>query len=383
MENERSLAHVEIITNIQPIPGADKIEVATVLGWECIIKKGEFKIGEKVIYVEVDSVLPDVPEFEFLRDRKFRIRTINLLKQVSQGLVLPLSVLNKVSTDKVKLSSLRVGDDVTEKMKIVKYLTPSEREEMNQQSSKAHWTKNNVFTKWLWRYAWFRNLIRPIKSKGFPKNVAKTDELRVQAIKNFDKFMSDFGDKEVYVTEKIDYMSSTFTTEWLSRAKGYFGKIIRPKKVFVVCSRNYRTNDKNSLYWKIAKKLKIDELLLSNNLTIQGELGDMKVQGNKYGITEMKLWVFNVINHSIKYQFNYDEMKKFCDDNGLTTVPLVKKCKLSEIGTTVNDFVEFSKGKSVLANIPREGVVIRCIEDGKVIFSFKSINPDFLLAYKD
>lgn len=383
MENERSLAHVEIITNIQPIPDAQKIEVATVLGWECVIKKGEFKIGEKIIYVEVDSVLPDVPEFEFLRDRKFRIRTIKLKGQVSQGLLLPLSVLNKVSTYKVKLSSLRVGDDVTEKMKIVKYLTPSEREEMNQQSSKAHWTKNNVFTKWLWRYTWFRNLIRPIKSKGFPKNVAKTDELRVQSIKNFDRFISDYGDKEVYVTEKIDYMSSTFTTEWLSRAKGYLGKIIKPKKVFVVCSRNYRTNDKNSLYWKIAKKLKIDELLLSNNLTIQGELGDMKVQGNKYGISEMKLWVFNVINHSTKYQFNYDEMKKFCDDNGLTTVPLVKKCKLSEIGTTVNDFVEFSKGKSVLANIPREGVVIRCVEDGKVIFSFKSINPDFLLAYKD
>ena len=106
MENERSLAHVEIITNIQPIPDAQKIEVATVLGWECVIKKGEFKIGEKIIYVEVDSVLPDVPEFEFLRDRKFRIRTIKLLKQVSQGLLLPLSTLNKVSTDKVKLSSL-------------------------------------------------------------------------------------------------------------------------------------------------------------------------------------------------------------------------------------------------------------------------------------
>ena len=73
METERKLAHVEIIKELRAIPGADKIEVAQVLGWECVVKKGEFSVGDKIIYAEVDSVMPEKPEFEFLRDRKFRV----------------------------------------------------------------------------------------------------------------------------------------------------------------------------------------------------------------------------------------------------------------------------------------------------------------------
>lgn len=96
MEETRKLAHIEIIESLSPIEGADKIEVAKVLGWECVVKKGEFKKGDIVVYVEVDSVMPDKPEYEFLRDRKFRIRTIKLKGQVSMGLILPLSILNTI-----------------------------------------------------------------------------------------------------------------------------------------------------------------------------------------------------------------------------------------------------------------------------------------------
>ena len=89
MENERKLAHIELITDLQPIEGADRIEKAIVLGWECVVKKGEFQVGQMIIYCEIDSVLPELPEFEFLKDRKYRIRTIKLKGQVSQGLILP------------------------------------------------------------------------------------------------------------------------------------------------------------------------------------------------------------------------------------------------------------------------------------------------------
>lgn len=94
-DDNRSLAHIEVITDLRPIDGADKIEVAQVLGWECVVQKGEFKVGQPVIYVEVDSVMPEKPEFEFLRDRKFRVRTIRLKKQISQGLILPLNSLKQ------------------------------------------------------------------------------------------------------------------------------------------------------------------------------------------------------------------------------------------------------------------------------------------------
>ena len=89
----RKLASVRMVSDLRPIQGADRIEVARVDGWECVVKKGEFSIGEQIVYIEIDSILPERPEFEFLRDRKFRVRTIKLRGQVSQGLVLPLSVL--------------------------------------------------------------------------------------------------------------------------------------------------------------------------------------------------------------------------------------------------------------------------------------------------
>lgn len=161
-------------------------------------------------------------------------------------------------------------------------------------------------------------------------------------------------------------------------------KKIFTKYQFAVCSRNLTNNDKNSLYWKIAKKYNIEQILRENpTLTIQGEQGDTKVQGNKYGIKEPTMWVFNIIDHEKNYHYNRCEMEQFCHDHNLDIVPLVETCKLSELGTSVSDLIEFSKGKSVLANIHREGVVIRCIENGEKILSFKVINPDFLIKYDD
>ena len=168
------------------------------------------------------------------------------------------------------------------------------------------------------------------------------------------------------------------------------------KYQFVVCSRNLTTDDKNSLYWKIAKKYNLEQILKENpTLTIQGEQGDTKVQGNKYGITKPTMWVFNIIDHEKNYHYNWFEMKQFCDKYNLQTVPILYQklesetiivnrvhCTLSELGTTVQELVEFSKGKSVLADIPREGVVVRCIENGQKLLSFKVINPEFLLKYE-
>jgi ATP-dependent RNA circularization protein (DNA/RNA ligase family) len=168
-------------------------------------------------------------------------------------------------------------------------------------------------------------------------------------------------------------------------------KKIFTKYQFVVCSRNMTTNTKDSLYWRIAKKYNIEQILKENpTLTIQGEQGDTKVQGNKYGITEPTMWVFNIIDHERNYHYNWYEIQQFCKKYQLQTVPLIYykgssgiPLLLSKLGSTVQELVEFSKGKSVLADIPREGVVIRCIEDGKKLLSFKVINPDFLLKYEN
>jgi len=113
----RKLASIQRIKNLEPIAGADAIEKATVLGWQLVVKKGEFAIGDLCVYCEIDSRLPDRPEFEFLKARGMRIRTVRLRGQISQGICFPLSIL-PVYTD------VQEDTDVTELLDITKYEPP-------------------------------------------------------------------------------------------------------------------------------------------------------------------------------------------------------------------------------------------------------------------
>ena len=93
---ERKLATIEEIKDLQPIKDADNIEVASIRGWKVVVKKREFKVGDLCVYCEIDSIMPDRPEFEFLKPRRFRIKTIKLRGQVSCGICFPLSILNSI-----------------------------------------------------------------------------------------------------------------------------------------------------------------------------------------------------------------------------------------------------------------------------------------------
>lgn len=371
----RKLASIQTINNILPIEGSDFIEQVQVLGWNLVTKKGEFSINDKCIYIEIDSVVKESPDFEFLRKYKFRVKTQKIRGVISQGLVIPLSMFN-ISENTPE------GTDVTELLGITKYLTPSEREEFTNQERLIKIEKNRL-KKFMMRYSWFRRLFLSRTSKsGFPYWISKTDEERIQKIPHV---LEQFKDKEVYITEKIDYQSGSWTCKMINNTTPIIGKLLPKKLLFVVCSRNMTNNDKNSLYWKIATKYNIEKILKENpTLTIQGEQGDTKVQGNKYGIKEPTMWVFNIIDHEKNYHYNYEEMLQFCNKYNLNIVPLINICKLSALGSTVSELVDFSKGKSLInSKIHREGIVIRCIENGKKLLSFKVINPDFLLKYED
>ena len=92
----RKLASIQKVLEVMPIPDADLIECVKIMGWRCVVKKEEkFKVGDLVLYFEIDSVLPEEPEFEFLRSCNFRIRTRKFKSQISQGLVLPLLTFEK------------------------------------------------------------------------------------------------------------------------------------------------------------------------------------------------------------------------------------------------------------------------------------------------
>lgn len=219
----RKLASVEIIDKLEPIPNADRILKATVKGWECVVSKSDnFQVGDKIIYIEVDSILPARPEFSFLKERKYRVRTIKLRKQISQGLILPLSYLK---------GNYAVGDDVTKELGIKKYDPQAEAEkEVVRKAVKAKGFFAPLIN-FMMRYRWFREFYGKlvVQNCNFPTDIcSKTDEERIQNLPTlFKKLQVD--KTPLTATEKIDgchsYRSSVITN------KGFLpiGKIVNEK----------------------------------------------------------------------------------------------------------------------------------------------------------
>ena len=121
----RKLASIQRIWMIEPIEGADRIELAHVLGWQCVVNKGQFREMDLAVYFEVDSFLPVAPEFEFLRvssyrktdimGEGFRLRTMKFRGQISQGLLLPINAFPAIPAD------AELGADVTEILGVKKW----------------------------------------------------------------------------------------------------------------------------------------------------------------------------------------------------------------------------------------------------------------------
>ena len=111
-EFKRALAYIAKIDEICPIPDYDRVEHARIKGWWVIVKKGEFKVGDKAVYFEVDSKVSDTDErFEFLKSKNYKIKTLRMCKVYSQGLALPVALFPEVKGKKI-------GTDVTKKLKI-------------------------------------------------------------------------------------------------------------------------------------------------------------------------------------------------------------------------------------------------------------------------
>jgi len=359
----RKLASVQRIIDIRPIEKADAIEVAQCLGWECVVKKSEnFKVGDLVVYIEIDSIVPDKPEFEFLRDRKFRVRTIKLRGQVSQGLVLPLNILPK--------GNYKEDADVTEILGIKKYDPQAEAEKKLVEQKLTQ--SNNKIHKFFSKYPWYRKLFFKPKKGGFPSFIKKTDEDRIQL---FPHICENEKDTTFTVTEKLDGQSGTYFLVKNPKKWYQFGK---NTYTFGVCSRNlHLPKEDNSSYWTIAKQYNIKgvlENLIGNNqfVVLQGEIIGTGIQGNKYKIEGYDFYAFNLIYPTV----NVDSGSacQILIDYNIKFVPILSATfKLKD---TIKECVEYAKGKSTLLPVLREGVVVRNYDKG---ISFKIINPDFLL----
>jgi hypothetical protein len=365
-ETKRKLASIQRITKLSPIEGADRIVVANILGWECVVKKDEFAVGDLVVYFEIDSILPERPEFEFMRDRKFRVKSIKLKKQISQGLVMPLSILPADFKADVDM-------DVTELLGVKKHDLQAKEERdailalQNQKTNMPKWLMDIGLV----RYIYFK--LNPISKGNWPSWIQKTDETRIQTCAK--KLMEHYNEPW-YISEKLDGQSATYFTYH----KRVWGILL---KKFGVASRSvWRKTEDNSSYWTIAREYNLNELMkeVHEDIVLQGEICGPSIQKNKYKLNKIDFYLFNVFTEN--KQQGLVIMKYFADKFGLKTVPILrddfipaKEFGEIEVSDVIKALVKMSIGDSVLLKRKREGFVFRLMSDPSI--SFKVINPEF------
>lgn len=257
----RKLASIQRIWKIEPIEGADRIELAYVLGWQCVVNKGQFKPMDLAVYFEVDSFLPIRKEFEFLRSSSykktdtmgegFRLRTMMFRKKISQGLLLPLNLFNEIPTD------VTLGEDVTELLGVKKW-------EIEERATTGGTVIGNL-----------------------PYGVPHTDETRVQACP---ELINEFAGLSYYISTKMDGSShSIFLDE---------------ERKFHVCGHNYEyKNDGSSSFYKLINSIGIEDKLRKyvesapniKTITIQGELCAPGIQSNRLRLQNPHWYVFTIM----------------------------------------------------------------------------------------
>lgn len=384
---ERMLAYTVTIDSITPIEKADNIELAHVGGWNVIIRKNEFNVGDMAVFFEIDSLLPETEWSEFLRPKKFKVKTYKLGKfnVISQGLLLPMSILPDNKTyelheDVTKLLGIKyyVAEDNARKAKSnpnAKYNNMCAR---NSNLAKKKWWK------WLMKRAWGRKLLfvffgrKKDNPKNWPNWVKKTDEDRIENV----MFMLE--DKNPYVvTEKIDGTSTTFFLDLTGR-----------KPDFGVCSRNVRQMDadqKNfvsdmsgigNVYWEMAFKYDVEDALKDiakkhnhKHVVLQGETYGESVHGNKYKLDERRFAAFNLIFDGER--LGSVEAKKILAGYDIPFVPIIDDNYILPDADDFEEFKQSADGKSVInKKCLREGFVYRS-QDGQR--SFKNVSRKFLL----
>ncbi len=359
----RKLASIKTILGIAPIEGKDLIGLAAVDGWQVIVAKKDFSPGDKCVYVEIDSVMPEKPEFEFLRKRDFRIRTMKMAGVVSQGICFPLSIL----PPKKNGTEYEVGEDVTDVIGVRQYEPTMDKEPETAQR------KDKKYPAWLMRFKWFRRLVLSKKRKGgFPDFISKTDEVRIQNIPNI------VNDKREWVaTEKVDGQSGSFC---LVRHKRHWP--FKDTFEYIVCSRNLRLGKPdNSSYWRVSERYKIENVLHNmigdrDWIAIQGECIAPNVQGNKYKVKEPDLYVFNLIYPTGR--LGSVVAKSIIENHGMKFVPIITDGYV--LPDTVQEVLDYAHGQSEIGDTLREGIVFRS-KDG--VHSFKAVDPLFLLKYNE
>lgn len=317
----RKLASIQRIWKTEPIEGADRIELAYVLGWQCVVNKGQFKPMDLAVYFEIDSFLPIRPEFEFMRASSykntdimgegFRLKTQKFRGQLSQGLLLPLEQFPEIPADAA------LGDDVTELLGVRKW------------EIEIRATSGGTIIGEL------------------PGSIPHTDETRVQAAP---ELINEFAGLEYYISTKMDGSSHSIGID---------------DDGFHVTGHNYEyTDDGTSDFYNLVKEREYREKLVAfkekaglDAITVQGELCAPGIQQNRLKLKKPEWYVFTIIENGKRA--GLDRILEVCKELGFTTVPIEEvDTDLPAKYPTVEALLERADG-----NYPnggkKEGIVIR------------------------
>ena len=344
----RKLVTVRAVDAIHPIPDADAIECAVVEGWTVVIKKGEFAVGDRCVFFEIDSFLPLSDErYAFLdknaitwnERRGVRLRTIKLRGQISQGLILPLALFPEIGAEALA----------------------------DPQSRQHDWTLTLGIDKW--EAALPASLSGDIAG-AFPSFIAKTDQERIQ---NLPELLSADDGERFEVTVKLDGSSMT-----VFHRDGDTG----------VCGRNWRLHEtSNNSLWRTARQDRLLEALsaLGRNIALQGELIGEGIQGNPEKLRGQQFHLFDVFDIDRSDYCGVEERGAIVEalrghGAAVRTVPLLETIGLDRFGGSIAEVLAYAEGPSLNPATAREGVVFKRL-DGRL--SFKAISNAYLLKHSD
>jgi hypothetical protein len=385
-DNERMLAYTARVSWVQPIEGADNIELIGINGWTCIAKIGEFKEGDICVYFEIDSKLPEAPWSAFMASKHYKVKTMKLgkFKVISQGLALPAAAFD------IDIP-LEENVDMTKTLGVTYSIEEDNKRKANSADKYAAMTRRhpNIFkrpiARWLMKREWGKKLMflffgkKKENKTSFPTHfeyVKKTDEERIECVPHLLK-----NKTKLIASEKLDGTSTTFILE----RKG------KKKFEFYVLSRNVRqlTPDQkcyhdDNIYWNMAFKYNIEQHLknyLNENpelkyVCLQGEsVGS--VQGNPLKLKEDDFYGFNFIRSDVG-RISSLEGKKILESWGMKWVPIISTEWVNP--DTMEEMKKLATGKSLVnPEVYREGIVYRSEEDNKL--SFKSVSAEYLLKH--
>lgn len=417
----KSMAHVERIIQTYPIEGADTVEMAQVLDYHVVVKKGEFKPGDLAMYIEIDSIVPDglpvehlptmqglikkfhmaskadkgairaemdemeklnaIPYFAFLRSRNFKIKTVHFAKLgiYSQGILFNMSIFEQ---PEIKHA---VGFDATDILGIKQIVEDIDEAGVSDANTLGKFLDTNVLGKFInakmMRYKWYREFKKRLhQPKGIwhPYFPSKSDEENVQKI--FTKMKTLHGGKKWYVTEKLEGQNISLVHR-RRKVLGFFNM-----SEFGVCARTrFMPKNDGSAFWRTVIAHKYDQVVknIPGSWFIRGEhcggsATCSAIQGNIYKFTDTDIYLFDVfeLNSDKRRMLTMNEMLDFCATHGFKHVPIIDTD--FTLPETVNELLDMSNGYSVYGNkVMREGLVFRLVDDPTV--SFKVRSPQYLV----